>query len=116
VAGVERDILNTRRPRPSPCRSGKEFAIRVHFILRAAKPKIYSPLPATPIDYRCDDGKKKLVCWGDILVSLRSWIQKMLAINPLQALVRSQTQKKKNILHGLSIPNSNFSGFAYFGK
>ncbi len=24
------------------------------------------------IDYRCDDEKKKLLCWGDILV-LRSW-------------------------------------------
>ncbi len=24
------------------------------------------------IHYRCDDGKKKLLSWGDILVSLRS--------------------------------------------
>ncbi len=24
------------------------------------------------IDYRCDDGKKELLSWGDILVSLRS--------------------------------------------
>jgi hypothetical protein len=38
----------------------------------------------------------------------------MPVINPLQALVHPQTQK--NILHGLSIPNPNFSEFAFFGK
>jgi hypothetical protein len=36
----------------------------------------------------------------------------MLVINPLQALVHAQTQK--TILHGLSIPNPNFSEFALF--
>jgi hypothetical protein len=42
----------------------------------------------------------------------------MPVINPLQALVHPQTQKKKkkNILHGLSIPNPNFSKFAFFGE
>jgi hypothetical protein len=40
----------------------------------------------------------------------------MPVINPLQALVRPQTQKKKTILNGLSIPNPNFSEFAFFGK
>jgi hypothetical protein len=39
----------------------------------------------------------------------------MPAINPLQALVHPQIQKK-TILHGLSIPNPNFSEFALFGK
>jgi hypothetical protein len=39
----------------------------------------------------------------------------MLVINPLQALVHPQTQKK-TIPHGLSIPNPNFSEFAFFGK
>jgi hypothetical protein len=43
-----------------------------------------------------------------------SRIPKMPAINPLQALVHPQTQK--NILHGLSIPNPNFSKFAFLGK
>jgi hypothetical protein len=38
----------------------------------------------------------------------------MLVINPLQALVHPQTQK--TILHGLSIPNPNFSELAFFGK
>jgi hypothetical protein len=42
-----------------------------------------------------------------------SMIPKMPVINPLQALVHSQTQK--TILHGLSIPNPNFSKFAFFG-
>jgi hypothetical protein len=40
-------------------------------------------------------------------------IPKMPVINPLQALVHLQTQK--TILHGLSIPNPNFSDFAFFG-
>jgi hypothetical protein len=35
-------------------------------------------------------------------------------INPLQALVYLQTQK--TILHGLSIPNANFSEFAFLVK
>jgi hypothetical protein len=38
----------------------------------------------------------------------------MPVINPLQALVLPQTQK--TILNGLSIPNPNFSEFAFFGK
>jgi hypothetical protein len=41
-------------------------------------------------------------------------IPKMPVINPLQALVHPQTHK--TILHGLSIPNPNFSEFAIFGK
>jgi hypothetical protein len=36
----------------------------------------------------------------------------MPVINPLKALVHPQTQK--TILHGLSIPNPNFSEFAFF--
>jgi hypothetical protein len=45
----------------------------------------------------------------------------MLVITPLQTLVHPQTQKKKKkkkktILHGLSIPNPNFSEFAYSGE
>ncbi len=44
-----------------------------------------------------------------------SKIPKMPVINPLQALVHPQTQKKKNpILHGLSILNPNFSEYASF--
>jgi hypothetical protein len=39
-------------------------------------------------------------------------VPKMPAINPLQALVQLQTQKK-TILQGLSIPNPNFSEFAF---
>jgi hypothetical protein len=38
----------------------------------------------------------------------------MPVINPLQALVHPQL--KKSILHGLSIPNPNFSEFAVFGE
>ncbi len=38
----------------------------------------------------------------------------MPVINPLQALVHSQTQK--TILHGLSIPNPDFSEFEFFGE
>jgi hypothetical protein len=39
----------------------------------------------------------------------------MPVINPLQAFVHPQTQKKKN--HpALSIANPNFSEFAFFGK
>jgi hypothetical protein len=38
----------------------------------------------------------------------------MPVINPFQALFHPQTQK--TILHGLSIPNPNFSEFAFFGK
>jgi hypothetical protein len=40
-----------------------------------------------------------------------SRILNMPAINPLQALVHPQTQK--TILQGLSIPNPNFSEFAF---
>jgi hypothetical protein len=41
----------------------------------------------------------------------------MPVINPLQALVNPQRRKlKKTILHGFSIPNPNFSEFAFFGK
>jgi hypothetical protein len=68
-----------------------------------------------PIDYRCDDEKKKLVSWGDILVSLRAEdpkIPDMPFIHPLQAHVYPHT--KKTILHGLSIPNPNFSELAFF--
>jgi hypothetical protein len=43
-----------------------------------------------------------------------SRIPKILAVNPLQARVYLQTQK--TVLHGLSIPNPNFSEFAYFCK
>jgi hypothetical protein len=43
-------------------------------------------------------------------------IPKMPVINPLQALFHPQTQKKKTILHGLLMPNPNFSEFAFFGK
>jgi hypothetical protein len=42
-----------------------------------------------------------------------SRIPKVPAISPLQALVHPQTQKK-NILHGLSSLNPNFSEFAIF--
>jgi hypothetical protein len=60
--------------------------------------------------------KKKVLSWGDILISLRSWRlqdSKMPVINLFQALVHPQTQ---NILHGLSSPNPNFSEFAFFVK
>jgi hypothetical protein len=39
----------------------------------------------------------------------------MPVINPFQALVHLQTQEKKRILHGLSIPNPYLSEFAFFG-
>ncbi len=45
-----------------------------------------------------------------------SRIPKTPVINPLEALVHLQTQKIKTILHGLSIPNPNFSEIAFFGK
>jgi hypothetical protein len=38
----------------------------------------------------------------------------MPVIDPLQALVHLQAEK--TILHVLSIPNPNFSEFAFFGK
>jgi hypothetical protein len=38
----------------------------------------------------------------------------MPVINPVQALVHPQTQK--TTVHGFSIPNPNFSEFAFFGK
>jgi hypothetical protein len=41
--------------------------------------------------------------------------QKIPVINPLQALVHPQTQKE-TILHGLSIPNPNFSETAFSRK
>jgi hypothetical protein len=44
-----------------------------------------------------------------------SRIPKMPVINPLQASVHPQTQKK-TALRGLSSPNPNFSEFAIFGK
>jgi hypothetical protein len=44
-----------------------------------------------------------------------STIPKMPVINSLQALVHPQT-KKKTILHGLSIPNPNFSKFAFLAN
>jgi hypothetical protein len=65
--------------------------------------------------------KNKLLSWGNILVSIHcvaedSRIPKMPVINPLQALVHLKTQKKKTILHGLSIPKPNFSELAFFGE
>jgi hypothetical protein len=48
-------------------------------------------------------------------VAENSRIPKLPAINPLQALVHPQTQKK-TILHGLSTLNPNFSELALFGK
>jgi hypothetical protein len=66
------------------------------------------------IDYRCDDEKKTRVgatSWYHCLAE-DSRISKMPVINPLQALVHPQTQK--TILHGLSIPNLNFSEFDFF--
>jgi hypothetical protein len=64
------------------------------------------------IDYRCDDEKKKLLSWGDIMVSLRTWL-----MTPGFQKCRSLTLSKhlfirkleKTILHGLSIRNHNFS-------
>jgi hypothetical protein len=61
--------------------------------------------------------KKKNSCVGATswyhCVAEFSRIPKMPVIYPLQALVHPQTQKK-TILHGLSIPNPNFSEFAFF--
>jgi hypothetical protein len=74
------------------------------------------------IDYRCDDEKQNpsvgATFWYHC-VAEDSRIPKMLVINPLQALVHPQTKKKKKkktILHGLSIPNPNFSEFVFFCK
>jgi hypothetical protein len=61
--------------------------------------------------------RKKLLSWGDTwyhCVAEDSRIPKMPVVNPLQALVHSQTQK--TILHGLSILNPNFSEFTSVGK
>jgi hypothetical protein len=70
-----------------------------------------------PIDYRLDDEKKTLELGRHHhCVAEDSRIPKMPVNNPLQALVHPQTQKKKPILHGLSIPNPNFSKFAFFSK
>jgi hypothetical protein len=59
--------------------------------------------------------RKKLLNWGDILVSLAdgSRIPKMQVITPFPSTC-SSANSKKTILHGLSIPNPNFSEFAYF--
>jgi hypothetical protein len=71
------------------------------------------------IDYRCDKKRKTRVGatpWYQC-VAEDSRIPKMLVINPVQALVHPQTQKIYiYILHGLSIPNPNFSKFLFFGK
>jgi hypothetical protein len=40
----------------------------------------------------------------------------MPVINHLQALVHPETQKKKSIMHGLPIPNPNFSEFSFFDE
>jgi hypothetical protein len=59
---------------------------------------------------------KKNLSWGEILVIAYLMVpgfQKMLVINPLQALVHPQTQKK-TVRHGLSIPNLNFSEFPFW--
>jgi hypothetical protein len=61
--------------------------------------------------------KKKNSCVGVTswyCVAEDSRIPKMPVINPLEALVHPQTQN--TILHGLSIPNPNFSEFAFFRK
>jgi hypothetical protein len=70
------------------------------------------------IDYRCDDEKKKLLSWGDILVSLRSWrLQDSKKCRSLTLSKHLFVRKlKKTILHGLSIPNPNFLEFAFFGN
>jgi hypothetical protein len=51
-------------------------------------------------------------------VAENSKIPKMPVVNPLEALVYPQAQKrkkgeKKTILHGLSTPNPNFSDFEF---
>jgi hypothetical protein len=64
--------------------------------------------------------KKKLLSWNDILVSLHSWglqdSKKCRSLTLLKHLFIRKLKKKKSILHGLSIPNPNFSEFAYFGE
>jgi hypothetical protein len=66
------------------------------------------------MDYSCDEKKYTVgaTFWYHC-VAEDCRIPKMPAMNPLQALVHPQTQKKKTILHGLSIPNPNFSEFAF---
>jgi hypothetical protein len=68
------------------------------------------------IDYRCE--KKKLLSWDNILVSLRSW--RLQGSEKCRSLTLSKhlfiRKLKKTILHRLSIPNPNFSEFAFFGK
>ncbi len=69
------------------------------------------------IDYKCDNEKKNSwvgsTSWYHCIAD-HSRIPKMPANNPLQTLVHPQTQK--TILHGLPIPNPNFSEFTFFGK
>ncbi len=69
------------------------------------------------MDYSCYDEKKNYwvgaTPWYQC-VAEDSKIPKMRVVNPLQALVYPQTQK--SVLHGLSIPNPNFSEFAFFCK
>jgi hypothetical protein len=79
---------------------------------------IWPSNPDISIDYACDDEKRNSWVGGTSwyhCVADDSRIPKMLVFNPFQALVHPQTQKK-TILHGLSIPNPNFSEFTLFGK
>jgi hypothetical protein len=64
--------------------------------------------------------KKKLLSWGDILASLRSGRlqdSKNAGHQPsTKHLFIRKLKKKKTILHGLSLPNPNFSEFAFLGN
>jgi hypothetical protein len=74
----------------------------------------YSPLP---IDYRCDNEEKTLEMGQHlrIIAELKTpGFQKYLSLTLSKHLFIRKL--KSTILHGLSIPNPNFSEFALFGE
>jgi hypothetical protein len=74
--------------------------------------------PTAAIDYRCDDDKKKIPEVGrhlGIIAQLKTpGFQKCRSLTLSKHLIVRKL--KKTILHELSIPNLNFSEFAFFGK
>jgi hypothetical protein len=73
--------------------------------------------PIDNIDYRCDDEKKNLELrrhLGIIVLLKTSGFQKCRSLTLSKHLFIHKL--KKTILHGLSIPNPNFSEFAFCGK
>ncbi len=74
-------------------------------------------MPITPIDYRCDNGKKSLELGqhlGTIALLRTPGFEKCRRLTLSNHLFIRKL--KKTTLHWLSIPNPNISEFTYFGK